>query len=227
MKSGKQKAESRNRIRRAARVICSLLLSTFSFQLGVLAQTTNEIPPLSPAYAEFPPTFWKQHGVALVVTSLVALVAVAMILWLWLRPKPVPPLPPEVQARRTLELLRQRTENGIVLSEISQALRSYFIAAFDLPRGEPTTTEFCALLKQSEAIGFGLANEVGAFLQECDERKFAPLVGVQASACSSPATSTTDTLKRELQPAASRALELVELAEAQRARIFTQPLIST
>ena len=62
-----------------------------------------------------------------------------------------------------------------MLSEISQTLRRYIIAAFKLPNGELTTVEFSATLAGSQKVGRELAQKVSSFLRECDERKFSPI----------------------------------------------------
>ena len=51
-----------------------------------------------------------------------------------------------VQARAALEPLRGQSENGALLSRVSQILRHYVAAAFDLPPGELTTVEFCGAI---------------------------------------------------------------------------------
>jgi len=78
-------------------------------------------------------------------------------------------------------------------------LRQYLIAAYNLPAGEPTTTEFCDALMATELIGPELATAVSGFLRACDERKFSP------------------TASGKPLGAASQALKLVELAEARKA----------
>lgn len=138
------------------------------------AQTTNDIPPLRPAHAEIPPTFWEQHttSVGLVGFALLALIGVAI--WLAMRPKPSVIIPPEVQARGDLESLRKLPEDGRVLSKVSQALRRYFGAAFALPPGELTTAEFCRAMAANDQVGLELSTTTSDFLRRCDERKFAP-----------------------------------------------------
>jgi hypothetical protein len=87
------------------------------------------------------------------------------------------------------------------LSRASQILRRYFIQAFELPPNELTTTEYCALIADTQKIGPQLAASVSEFLRSCDQRKFAP----------SP----------DLQPFAgvAQALKLIELGEARRAEL--------
>ncbi|TAK90877.1 MAG: DUF4381 family protein [Verrucomicrobia bacterium] len=166
-----------------------------------VAQVTNDIPPLIPAYPEIPPTFWEQHGSAIILASLATLLVMGIIIWLLLRPKPVVVLPPEVQARQALELLRQQNEDGNVLSEVSQVLRRYLVAAFEMSPDELTTSEFCHALQQSERIGDELTAAVSDFLRRCDEWKF------------SPATMPVPL------GAATQALALVELSEARRVHL--------
>ena len=66
------------------------------------------------------------------------------------------------------------SENGVVLSRVSQIIRHYFINAFDLPQGELTTTEFCSLVSRKAEVGEQLSHQLDEFLRRCDERKFSP-----------------------------------------------------
>lgn len=166
------------------------------------AQTpSDDIPPLAPPLPEIPPTLWEQHGALIVIGAVVLLALTGFALWAWLRPKPVPPVPPEVLARQELSVLANQPEDGRALSQLSQILRRYVVAAFGLPPGEATTTELCATLVASDQIGPELAGAFGEFLRGCDERKFAP-------GSSQPPLG-----------AASRALALVELAEMRKATL--------
>ncbi len=201
-------------------VECSMLLLLGFFAQSGFSQTTNDPPPLAPAYGEIPPTFWELHGTAILTGSVTLIALAALILWKLLQPKPLVIMPPEIVAREALVQLQHRPEDAKALSEISQILRRYVAAAFEWPSGEMTTTEFCITLASSGTIGAELAQRISSFLRECDERKFAPpgSVGVQASACSDSPPTTPGTLKRELQPAAARALELITLVEKVRDR---------
>ena len=164
-------------------------------------QGSNVLPQLAPPYAELPPTFWVQHGVVVLVLALMVILAVALIVWIKIQPEPVVITPPEVQAREALEALRPRTEDGAVLSQISQILRRYFSSAFDLPPAELTTTEFCLMLSRAEKVGGELSATVADFLRQCDERKFS-------------------TAPSDLPFGATvRALELVAQGEARRAQL--------
>jgi hypothetical protein len=156
---------------------------------------------LRPPYGELPPTFWQQHGPTLILATPAVVLIAAIFTWLMLRPRPAAIPPPEIQARRALEDFLSRPENGAVLSKISQILRGYLVAAFDLPPGEPTTAEFCRIISSQARIGAELSSAVSEFLRQCDERKFSP---------QPPA---------EPLGGASRALELVALGEARRAQL--------
>ena len=169
------------------------------------------VPKLLPPYSELPPTFWERHGLTVIICSVAVLVIIGVLVWFLRRSKPVVVLPPEVQARRALESLRPKAEDGAVLSQVSRILRDYFRATFDLPADELTTTEFCRSLSSQENVGAPLAARVSDFLRRCDERKFSA---------------------RPSEPlnAAAHALELVALGEARRAqlqRVATQDQTTT
>ncbi len=200
MKLGRQKA-LRHGAGFGIRVLCSLPLVGYS-------QITNDIPPLRPPHAEIPPTFWEQHTVSIGMVGFAVLALIGIAIWFATRPKPPVIVPPEVQARNELELLRDLPESGAVLSQVSQAVRRYFGAAFALPPGELTTAEFCRAIAGNDQIGSDLSATTGDFLRRCDERKF--------SADSPP----------QAPGAAEYALKLVEEAEGRRQqlKLTKQPL---
>lgn len=148
-----------------------LWLALVWFTLRGLAQ--EELPKLLPPQGEIPPTFWELHGTTVMVSVTVALLLLSVGIWWLLRPKPVVPLPPEVQARMALEPLLKQPEDGAVISRATQILRRYVQSAFELPAGEPTTAEFCAVIAQSDQVGNELATELADLMRECDARKFA------------------------------------------------------
>jgi hypothetical protein len=183
-----------------------MFFSFLFFSLSLSAQTsTNALPPLAPPYGEMPPTFWAQHGTVVLVAGFLFLAALGALGWMILRPKPPVAVPPEVLAREILEKLRHQAESGKVLSEISQTLRRYIVAAFALPPAELTTAEFSAAIAVNEKIGLELAAEVSDFLRECDQRNFAP---------ANPAPPLG---------AAARALEIISQLEQRRAKLVVQP----
>jgi hypothetical protein len=145
---------------------------------ALLTAATNTLDPFSssllPPRGEIPPTFWEQYGAWVILAAVFLVGAVAMVVWLATRPKPIVPVPWSVQAREQLEPLRHQAEDGIVLSRVSQILRQYVASAFGFPSGEATTSEFCRTLSGCEQIGPELSAEIGEFLKDCDQRKFAP-----------------------------------------------------
>jgi hypothetical protein len=165
------------------------------------SETTNATLKLLPPYGELPPTFWEQNAPAISFAGLGAVALVAFVLWLIFRTKPKIIIPPEVQAREALQKLRAQPEDGAVLSRISQVVRIYFSAAFQLSQGELTTTEFCREVSNSEKVGEELSSAATDFLRESDARKFSTTAGA------------------EKIDAANQALNLVEQAEQRRAQL--------
>ena len=161
---------------------------------------TNALPTLLPPYGKIAPTFWEQHGAAILVGSFIFLALAATVVWLILKPGLRPVLPPAIIARKSLEKCRARPEDGTVLTEVSQTLRRYVGAVFEFPPGEFTTAEFCAELERSEKVAPQLTSTISDFLRVCDERKFSP------AASSVPLN------------AANRALEFVALTEQETHR---------
>jgi uncharacterized protein DUF4381 len=179
---------------------------------GVLLGHTNSvpdsIPPLRPPHGELAPGFWEQRGGWVIVGVVLVMATVALGIWLLRRHRPPKAVLPEVQARKALEPLRSQSEQGAVLSQVSQVLRRYFTAAFALPPEELTTREFCERIAANEAIGSPLANSVSEFLRRCDERKFAPAGGVEPLGAVSQALAfiaAAEARQTELRRAAEQA----------------------
>jgi hypothetical protein len=162
---------------------------------------TNAPLELLPPYGELPPTFWEQNSTVVSFAGIGVVALLAFFLWLLFHPKPKTIIPPEVQARAALENLRQQPEDGAVLSRVSEIVRHYFRAAFQLSPGELTTTEFCREISGNEKIGTELSTTTADFLRDCDNRKFSATAGAGKIY------------------AANRALNLVEQAERRRAQL--------
>ena len=142
---------------------------------SVAAQTaTNTAPQLIGAYGEIKPTFWEHYGTAILAVVFVCSTLVGALCWLLRLPKLPVATPPEVAARAALARLLTLPETGKELSEVSQVLRRYIVAAFGLPSNELTTTEFCAQIAGNVNIGPEQAKVVSSFLKDCDLRKFSP-----------------------------------------------------
>jgi len=106
--------------------------------------------------------------------GILLLAVVCAAAWFLTRPKPPVIVPPDVQARLALEPMRQQPEDGALLSRVSQILRHYVAAAFDLPPGELTTAEFCRAIDGHAQIGPDLSAALSEFLRLCDRDKFSP-----------------------------------------------------
>ena len=161
----------------------------------------DDIPPLRPPHAEIPPTFWDQYSLWVILFGVLLLVLVCAAAWFVTRPKPLAIVPPEVQARQALEPLRRQPEDGALLSRVSQILRHFVAAAFNLPPGELTTAEFCSAVARHTQIGPDLSAALSEFLRLCDQDKFSPPASV-------PPLSAVD-----------RALKLIDRSQARRLAI--------
>lgn len=141
----------------------------------VFGQTNSSVlPPLIPAYGELPPTFWEQHKLAIIGGGFLFIIVQSVILWKMLMKLQPAAEPPENLARAALNRLLDEPEDGKLLSEVSQILRRYIGAAFQMRGEELTTSEFTAEISRHEKIGGELAEKIAGFLRECDARKFAP-----------------------------------------------------
>ena len=164
----------------------------------------EQIPPLAPPHPAIPPGFWEMHGTLVLVLGVAVLATLVMGAWFLLRPRPTLPLAADAHARQSLEPLRDKTEDGQVLSRVSQATRRYFSEAFGLGAGEMTTSELAASLAREPAGTPELATSVSGFLRACDERKFKP-------------GATPEPLQ-----AVSKALGLIEEGEKRLAQLRAQ-----
>ena len=164
------------RCRRGFHGCWKLIVECWAFLLcgsSLFAQVlTNTQPALAPAYPPLPPSFWEQHGAAIVIGGIALLVLTAVVLWMIFKPKPQPVLTPEAVARQALAQLRGWPEDGKVLSEVSQILRRYVGTVFGFSGDEMTTTEFSAVAATDLEIGFRLAEALTSFLRACDKDKF-------------------------------------------------------
>jgi Domain of unknown function (DUF4381) len=161
-------------------------LCQFGSKLGVVCvglallpcqMLAQEPPPplLRPPHPELPPTFWELHGGQIIIAACLALVLILLVVLLVRRTRPVIVEEPGVTARRALENLRGRAEDGALIVEVSRILKRFVLAALNLPpEQEQTTVEFRNFLKAGPQIKPELAEDVGDFLRRCDEWKFAP-----------------------------------------------------
>ena len=198
----------------------ALMLLAPALSLAAAAPiSSDDIPPLRPPHGEMAPTFWEHYGLWVVIAGVLLLALVCGVAWLLTRPKPPVVVPPEVQASQALELLRQQPEDGALLSRVSQILRHYVTDAFDLPPGELTTAEFCAMIATHFSIGPELSVALSEFLHECDQRKFSQ------SSPAAPFGATAQALKL-IDQAQTRRLALAQsAAKPTQSSVATPPLI--
>ena len=198
---------------RAGNIAAILSWLIFGASTALPAQTNSHaagaLPSLAPAYPEMTQTSWELHHAAIISCGLVLVVLLALLIWSLLKPKPAVVVPPGDVARQALMTLSGQPKDGACLSRVSQILRHYFIAAFEIPAGELTTSEFCGAISSHQKIGADLAGPVTEFLHQCDARKFG----------TAPDAAPLN--------AVARALELVALAESRQAQwqttTFPQP----
>ena len=148
----------------------SVLLLPFS----AIAADTNALPALAPAYGELEPIFGEQHKTIIIIGFFIFIALAALAIWKIFQSKPEPLLPPEKVARAALARLQPLSEDGMLLSEVSQILRRYLGAVLQMPGAELTTAEFCTAVSREEKVGTELAPAISSFLRECDVRKFSP-----------------------------------------------------
>ncbi len=169
---------------------------------------TNEIPQIKPPHAALPPTYWELHGTIIMMAGVVFLALVGFVIWALTRPRPPVVIPPAVAAREALAALPALASEGERLSRVSQIVRHYVQQAFDLPRVELNTTEFCQVVAAHPALGPELAAALAAFLQDSDRRKFSP--------APAPANAV------DAVNAVTRALGLIEQGETRREHLRVQ-----
>ena len=136
---------------------------------------SQKIPTLRPPQDIMTPTFWEQHGGAVLLATLAVLAGIGWLIWWMRRPKLVVVVPPEVVAKRALESLRGRDEDVVLVSAVSQNLRRYVQAVLKLPADEWTTDELLGSLAREARITPDLLAAVKGLLRECEARAFAPV----------------------------------------------------
>jgi hypothetical protein len=148
------------------------LLSILFLPFAVCAVDTNALPPLLPAYPQIQPTFWEQYKILVLASVVAVLFFVGLSIWILLKPKPPVASSPGQVAREALEELKDRPQDGRLLSEVSQIFRRYVGAVFGFPAAEMTTAEFAAALVANPKAGPQVAELLSNFLRACDKDKF-------------------------------------------------------
>lgn len=197
-------------MRRRYSILVALLALTLPAIALASTNAAEEELQLRPPLPEVPPTFWEANAPYVVGSAAVLAAGISAAVFFYTRPRRKREVPPAVLARTELEALRNQPENGVTLSRISHAVRSYLQAAFQLGGGELMTKEVVRALEQRPEVGTELTHAAREFLQDCDVRKFAPAPPPHSS--------------RALEAA----LEIVEMAEQRikRSAAESSPAVS-
>src|ERR1051326_1700532 len=116
-----------------------------AFTATNISTAGDDLPQLRPPRAEIPPSFWENYGVWVIAGCILLVALIGVAVWPLTRPKPPIMIAPPIRAKQTLEPLLTKAENGLVLSQVSQALRHYAIEAFGLPPVDQTSMDFRSL----------------------------------------------------------------------------------
>jgi hypothetical protein len=158
----------------------------------------DPIPPLRPASPPIGPDFWETHRGEVFLGAAAFLALLMLCIWWLRRARHSEPVPPGRAAQRSLSALRGQTEEGVIVSRVSQVLKCYLVGALRLPPAEMTTKEVVAVIETAPALDSATARDFADFFRQADLKKFAP-----AGPVSKPAGGGV----------VERALELVDRAE--------------
>ena len=116
---------------------------TFSMASSAFAA---RLPDLYPPDELMGPSFWEQYQ-WLVCGGVALCLGMAIILWWFLHRPPVAiRIPADIVARRSLETLSGRGEDGVLAGQVSRVIRDYLPCAIELPRQELTADEVAVFL---------------------------------------------------------------------------------
>jgi len=136
--------------------VALLLLGVMASWRAIAAE--GPIPPLRPVRGELVPGFWELYGGWFVLGMALLAAATVAALRYHRRKNPAIATPPDVLARQALEILRDRTEDVALVTEVSRLLRQYLVAAFGLPPEELTITELQQALRSRRPVIPGAAS---------------------------------------------------------------------
>ena len=138
---------------------------------AAIKRDPGPIPELRPPRGEVPASVEKKEDLRPWFIGAGILAVLAAILAS--RPKKLPPapLPPYVNARKQLETLDSSTATPLAISKV---VRIYLLDAFQIPARGATSAELLQWLSAHPKWDTQLASDTDAFLDSCDEAKFAP-----------------------------------------------------
>lgn len=154
--------------------------------LAAISQATPEaIRDIAPPVDVFPYPVWVVVLAALLAIALLGGLITGVRLWMRSRPGP-PPISPRTKALRDLERLRMQlpqTEPYAFSIAVSDVLRDYIAAAYDLHARQQTSPEFLAAISGTPRFSDDDRQLLARFLERCDLIKFARIdAGAQDNA---------------------------------------------
>jgi hypothetical protein len=143
------------------------------FMIGMAASTLGgRLPDLYPPGGYIEPSFWEKYHWHCCGGAVLG-VATIFLLWRLFRcPVATQPVPPDVAARRSLEALGLRPEDGILAGAVSRIMRDYLPSATALPRQELTADEVEWFFRTDKQAGDDLRAGVVQLLRDCDTLKY-------------------------------------------------------
>jgi hypothetical protein len=147
------------------------------------AKPAPSIRPIEPPVYVFPYPAWVVAVAVIILLALIGLAVWGFIRYRNNRPQPAPPTPREV-ALAALNALREQVthlEPYPFSIEVSDVLRSYLSAEYNVRAREQTAPEFLAAVAGSPRISEGDRALLAAFLELSDLIKFARLNARQES----------------------------------------------
>jgi hypothetical protein len=126
-----------------------------------------------PVDVPWPPWMWWAIGVG---AAVVLALLVWLIVWLARRKPAAPPPTPRMIALRALEELRahiRELDSYAFSVRVSDVLRTYVSAQFELPATSQTSPEFLASIADSPRFSSVDRQLLATFLERCDMLKFA------------------------------------------------------
>ena len=160
----------------------------------------EDIPPLRPPKPELFPGTWEQHGLWVVLGTVLILLLVAA-LWRYLsRPGPVQVQVPANLARRALRSLLDRAEDARLWAEVSAILRRYLTTTLQLPDREYTHAELSRVLLDHEHLPGDLARGFAHLLDDMDQGRFNPDASPGEPGCVQEVLNLIEQTERHLHP---------------------------
>ena len=139
------------------------------------APAPPDIRDIAPPLDVFPYPTWMIVVAAFLVALVLAAVIYTIVRRIRHRPPPLPPRPQSI-ALRELRALQQRVQQAAPYDfsiAVSDVLRRYVSAAYQVHAVEQTSPEFLAAISGSVKFAEAERRLLGAFLERCDLLKFA------------------------------------------------------